>query len=384
MAKIKKVVKNLAQSLGYLKATLNNDFGSRTISYHIPGFLNTSGGYHDICIDSSNGMLCLAAYNTVGVGKIAVVDKESREYRIFGDCPVNYQIGSRCVVLEAEGFSAVLSSTIHPQSPYKPDSTLFDFNGRVLNRFPYDFIDVCESSGEAVSVDFRHIWENRQGYGFKREFSDRSVSVTNLFTGRRELSLAIDSDFNFLHPHAESFLNHIKFSPNGNFIFGFISENFPIRKNKCWIFDRRNQKFLLDENWRQFEIISHHCWLSDFEFLFFGFRKNGYNGYFILNIETQIFTEYCPKIRVDGHPTGYGAGIITDCYPSILGLQSMWAVRADNVRLLGRVFSRRGPGDADRCDLHPKLSRSKRSVFFDKFTGFSCSKRVLCETLLDA
>ena len=383
MQKVKRITKYFLHSGGYLLNKFGNFSYKSLITYQFPEFVNTTGGYHDVSIDSTSGFLCLVGFNKIGRGKIILVDKNKGLRSFLADCPVNYQIGSRCVMLNHRDFPSVISSTFQADCAGKPESTLFGLDGEVIAKFPYDFIDVCESRLEAAAICFQTIKENRPGYGFSRVPTNRALKIIDLRSSRPVLILSIECDFAFLEPSVNAFLNHIKFSPNGRFIFGFISENVPSRKNKCWIFDRDTESFVKGIEWSRFSIVSHHCWVDDNTLLFFGFTEVGSNGYFLLNIETREISDFCSSVRVDGHPTCWQGTVFTDSYASHLGLQSICSIDHEGTRILRRVFTRCSPGNPVRCDTHPKLGSSKKTLYFDQFINFNCSSRALCEISLN-
>ena len=112
-------------------------------------------------------------------------------------------------------------------------------------------------------------------------------------------------------------------------------------------------------------VVSHYCWIDDNTLLTTWVK----GGYYIYDIARGKKTHLdVSQLANDGHPSCLDHNqFISDTYPLKQSLQHLFMSSIDgtNYQEIAEMVSDPRQYDEKRCDLHPRLSASKRYVTCD-------------------
>ena len=200
---------------------------------------------------------------------------------------------------------------------------------------------------------------------------------------------ALISDFAFVNIHGEIinyfsvsstdsdfFVTHFQFNPADTKLAYFI--RVPTNKNAFkTIMEVRN--LATDEVVRikDFDYISHYCWIGNADILLYGriMRQKGYFRYDLTSGDVTL----CSSLQAlpDGHPTHAGNIMVTDTYPDRDRICSLYLLKHDTRRLLKEAWHPIKFSDYSRVDFHPKLSASGALVSIDTIFNNAHSVEVI-------
>lgn len=236
-----------------------------------------------------------------------------------------------------------------------------------------------------LSFSYDSLEKIRPDYGYKckgkinSKFADNKILyIPKEFGNPKELV-----DINNLHEkfvstelnveECKGKFNHILISPDGQY-FIFLYRYFlkGKRHHKLFKFDfKTNLVYLVLSN----QIVSHYCWDSSKNLLFWGIVNN-VPGYFTLNLKSLKLTTLISNIG-DGHP-GYldDNNFITDTRPNNSRLRKLLKVniKSNQTEEILSVFQPVHFRAETRCDPHPSICHEKRFVQID--TIFSNRRQI--------
>ena len=222
------------------------------------------------------------------------------------------------------------------------------------------------STAQLKELDGDGIWQVDFGSGL----SELIVSLEQICDVEREECFARS-----LHS-----VNHIMIAPDGE-KFIFI--------HRYFVGQRRYDRLMLGNAVTNkigvlaaFGMVSHSFWIDNETIISYLRGSNGVDCYWRIDLNDGSFTAL-PWLSSfgDGHPHVVGRHLITDCYPDKSRMQSLMSVNLDSgeVDCIGEFFHGFGYKRESRCDLHPRLSRCGKRIYFDSvFSG----KRKLYEATL--
>jgi hypothetical protein len=281
-----------------------------------------------------------------------------------------------------------------PQSPSK-----VLWNDRVSNRFVCRIRDVFTGDESvidcpiyhvhpdgkaAVCLDYSRIQSVRLGYGYaglpdpQQEIlrPDKScMEILDLTTGRRQGLFSV-ADIANGYPYQDAvedddkhYFIHAQWSPDGSrFLFlrrwSSISGRFPDFNTRMFTAsaDGGDIRLVTDK-----PLISHFVWHSPRTICIWredGFKMFADDG---SGVETTVY--HAPN----GHQSFLPGGewMIADSYADPTGFQNLYLynLRTAQVMPIGRYFLPADCRGEFRCDLHPRLTRSGRTLLLDTVHG---------------
>ena len=249
-------------------------------------------------------------------------------------------------------------------------------NNQIVETIPMALYDISNNEEYGISVNFSRIQRLRPGYGYKY-FKDVTVNEkapkddglfkVNLKTYEKELIISLeklaeknDSELKYDH-----YINHVSISPSGKYImfFHIYLRKGERHKTELCIIQENGENLRIIE---QEKVVSHYTWKNDEEILVTVIdTKDNKCNYRIYNALNKEFKDIEKKYGLDedGHPTYYVEDtIITDTYPNNYCMQTLlkYNISTNEKIILSNTYSNPLMYDEQRCDLHPKLSESKK------------------------
>ena len=229
----------------------------------------------------------------------------------------------------------------------------------------------------ALSLDFARLHRLRPGYGYSN-LNDKTkdekvpegpcVWKINLKNGKIEPILTYKKLYEFEYRDdmegAEHKVNHLMLSPNGKrfmVIHRWLKSGKKVSRLLTCDIDGNNLYNLSDD-----DMVSHCCWKNNAEILAYC-RKNGKNGYFLMEDQTPKFTQKWEWITTDGHPSYSPNGklVVTDTYPNRKRIATLRVMSDTTSTIIAKVYAPFKYDNDTRCDLHPRWSRDGKKVCFD-------------------
>lgn len=259
---------------------------------------------------------------------------------------------------------------------------VFDVKNRsiIANiRAPLYDIDVTASYG--LSLNFSRLQRLRPGYGYNTlpdktagqvAPNNEGIFYVDLVCNKKELIISLaDLAKEIVDSHAdEHYINHISISPDGRkFMFFHI---WTLKDDTHWktrlcVYNLDNCKLSVLE---KTDRVSHYDWLGNEGLIVTCWDENWRQYYCTYNIETGEKVVLKDNHLVhDGHPTKLDneANIISDTYPLKHDMQTLFEYNLDKkcYRPIIAVYSNARLYDEKRCDLHPRVSPSKKYITLD-------------------
>jgi len=285
----------------------------------------------------------------------------------------NWQQGSRLQWLDDDRF--IFNCCDSGKQKYI--SKIYSVSNGNSTVIPFPVYDCFNNT--AISIDFERLYQLNPDYGYK-SFTKKNIkfNITNdgvflidLLSGNIKLLLSysdiLDSHSKPTMENAIHKINHLMFSPEGDsFIFLHRWYSHKKKYDALMHYDFKSGicKCLSDD-----DMVSHCCW-KDNNILVCWLRKKdeGDKYYFVSTIDKSR-KEIDQKINVygDGHPSVCNNLILFDSYPDKARLKKLLIYNMGNQQLtnVGQFFEPLKYYGITRCDLHPKWSKTGKSIFVD-------------------
>lgn len=236
-----------------------------------------------------------------------------------------------------------------------------------------------------LSLNYRRLAALSPDYGYRnmpalsntelKELGSDGIWFTDFDSGLSELIISLEQICDV--EREESFaralhsVNHIMIAPDGE-KFIFI--------HRYFVGQRRYDRLMLGNVVTNkigvlaaFGMVSHSFWIDNETIISYLRGPSGADSYWRINLNDGSF-EALPWLTAfgDGHPHVVGRRLITDCYPDKSRMQSLLSVNLDSgeVDCIGEFFHGFSYKKESRCDLHPRLSRCGKRIYFDSvFSG---------------
>ena len=248
--------------------------------------------------------------------------------------------------------------------------------------------NVSRDGKYALSINMSRLYNFRPGYGYafpedafyyKNHDANDGVFLIDMETGRSKLVLSMQQiwDFSgsFFQKDEKMIINHITFNPDASRFVALV-RNFPApgqRHMTALITANRDGSdlYLLSD----YGVQSHYYWLNNRDIVFYNDGKElpcqwGWCNNYILTDQTHE-----GKIMAEGfwyfdnHMsfTADGKLMITDTYPDQYQMQplQLYHVEKNICANIGRFYSMPNVVTDVRCDLHPRWSRTGKTITFD-------------------
>ena len=256
----------------------------------------------------------------------------------------------------------------------------------IVKEIPYPVYDITCDAKYGLGLNFSRLQRLRPGYGYNT-FKDSTISQNhpiddgifhiNLDNNTSELIVSLDDLSRFEIPDVhlwtgEHYINHISINPSGNrFMFFHLVANMGKRRSRLITCDLDGKNMFALENDL---IVSHYTWKDDHVLLVTVVTSSGlrYIEYTDQTLKKEIIGD--GRLSVDGHPTYLNKDegvIVTDTYPDPYNDQKLlrYDTSSDKLEVLGRYNNSKGYSGEFRCDLHPRISKTKSLICFDSLHG---------------
>jgi hypothetical protein len=387
---IKGVIKKIYTRLLYF--LYKKDYRSKTdfYFYSYGNECETFFGYYDKCPSNTSGMVL----SHIVRGDTHILPNPQREIEVAlfdntTSAPVwtsstaayNWQQGARLHWLNDRYF--IFNNFNKQKNRYT--AIVVDANKReITKQFDYPVQDSFQTS-YFLSLNYRRLMSLNPDYGYRNlpplnqdeldQLTDDGVWRIDYNTSSERLIVSL-KDVVALQYHAEfdnalHSVNHVMISPDGtSFIFihrYYIGKR---RYDRLLIADSEtgNLDLLSDHG-----MVSHYFWLDDISVIAYLRGEGNIDSYWLINTKNKKFTRFDALDGYgDGHPHARADYFITDTYPDKSSMQHLFLVnrKTGEKSEIGEFYHGFKYSAETRCDLHPRLSRDCKSVFFDSvFSG---------------
>ena len=253
-------------------------------------------------------------------------------------------------------------------------------SGEIVGMLPAPVYD-CFGDRFALTLNFDRLARLAPDYGYfcrvgrpcdLEALESDGVWWLDLKTGEKKLILSLAQLVGFKPLEsmvgASHSVNHIMIAPDGDrfmVIHRWYKGGRRFDRLVLVSVDGGDAKVLADEG-----MVSHCFWATGTEILAYLRGPGGRDCYWACDVNSGEFRELnCPELVAfgDGHPHVVGDWFVTDTYPDKARMQHLllcnW--RTGEVHELGEFFHGFDFEGETRCDLHPRLSRDRKHVFFD-------------------
>lgn len=277
-------------------------------------------------------------------------------------------------------------------------SVVADLDGQETCCLPMPIDTVSADGTLASSFCYERLSELMPGYGYEHckgngyleqnapeqtgfFLIDIKTGNTSMLLSLRELALSLnDSEV----MNSRHYVTHSEFSPDGHyvsFLHRWIEQDYRKRHSRLIVYDlRTNEWFALPTT----GMVSHYIWNGRNQIIAYCSVKEG-DGHVCFQIpDGTIYKRIMQGVmNDDGHQTMVTDTVfVTDTYPDKRRMASLYMVDMESQQRerIAYLYSPKEFQTLDfhkhiACDLHPRVSASKRFVCFD--AAFS-SKRSLC------
>lgn len=260
-----------------------------------------------------------------------------------------------------------------------------------VRRYEYPIDAVYYSGEELMATNFCYERLNRcmPGYGYAVNDGDSQDSAPNdsglylvnltknsrkMLVSLKELATKVGNEYSEGYAH---FVTHTEFSQDGNYV-AFLYRAAPIGKegkdlHKTWIlvYDLRNEKLITLPTQQSG---SHYVWNSRNQIIASCVIQSK-NCHVLFDVENPEMYKIVAgeTLNSDGHQTFISDNtFITDTYPDRRRMSKLYIVDVedDSAKIIADIFSPKRFQTTDvychiACDLHPRVSPSKKYVSFD-------------------
>lgn len=237
--------------------------------------------------------------------------------------------------------------------------------------------EVDKDGNFAYSIDFNRLNTFRPGYGYSNsEDATRNIKVPNgsaikkinLETGKVEelinYSSLVEHETNKSMKNAFHKINHLMISPNGEkMIFLHRWYKNKIKYSRLILIDIKSKKM---KNLSDEEFVS-HCYWKDNDYIIGYMRKDGTDGYYLINVNNGYYQHILQELKSDGH-CSYSFDnkyIITDTYPNKKRMMKVFLCNELECSTILEVFSPFKYDNDVRCDLHPRWNHLNSKICID-------------------
>lgn len=329
---------------------------------------------------------------------------------------VNFQQGSRLHWIDNNHF---ITNDFNGFSYF---SKIIDIKTKnVVKKFNHPIYSLSNNKKFALNVDFERLYWKRRGYSYdaiqnkNKNYNLYPNESINFFSldGSIDKKLFTINDvlkinFNNMMLNSTHYLEHISISPDDKkFIFLHrykLDDGGIFTRLMKYNFSDEKLSLLVDSG-----RISHFTWISNSELLFYGSfgniltlaRKKTYfkklfkillkfykslikdnskisklstgDGYKIINVDNMLKKNIKNNLlnKEDGHPSSYGNNnFFTDTYPDNDNFNKAtlynYDISSDTLTILEKLNSIKDLDNTPlRCDLHPRVSTSKKYLSID-------------------
>lgn len=381
--KIKKVIKRLYQLLMYsVSPKIKAEGNIKRISPK-DGMEYFFGYYDKSPWDASDRyMLCLRAKQTykspapAESAEIILFDThDNNSYKVLGKTNSwNVQQGCMLQWLGPDYSERIIYNDFRDGKYCSVILNLKTNDEKILEMPVYS---VASDGSFALTLDFSRLHSFRKGYGYSNLPDPTNqekcpdvpcIWYIDLISGEVKPLLKY-TDFANFEPRPEMKdavhkVNHIMLNPSGNrfmVLHRWFQNSRKYTRLLTADIDGTSLYNLSDE-----DMVSHCYWKNDREILAYA-RKNGKNGYYLMEDQSNNFIQMWPDLISDGHPSFSpdGTKVVTDTYPDRTRLSSIYCMNGDTVKRIARVFTPFKYDNEVRCDLHPRWNRKGTEICFD-------------------
>jgi hypothetical protein len=254
-------------------------------------------------------------------------------------------------------------------------------SGKIVREIKKPLYSISKGGKWGLSLDFSRLQRLRPGYGYSTLKDEsqgelvpkRGIDLVNMETGDFHKVISL-YDIKKIEPHksmdgAEHYFNHLMFNPSGTkFIFYHLWNKNGKRYSRIFVADRDGSNIKILNNSGK---SSHYNWISDDKIILYSYIEEIKKYSFaIFDIEGKkfFFGEDAPER--DGHPTYLNdlKIFITDTYPDLYLQRNLLAykLKENKVIVLARFDSLKHSAKEFSCDLHPRVSNSKKMICVDR------------------
>lgn len=284
----------------------------------------------------------------------------------------------------------------------QPIAVIKNLEGDTVKKLPMAIDTVSEDGKWAIAFSYERLHVLMPGYGYERVqdggcLSENAPEGTGLYlidieSGTVELLASLASLCQSVPGESvadmKHFVTHTEFSKDGryiSFLHRWIGEDYRRRHSRMGVYDRTNGKLtFLDTT----GMVSHYVWNGRNEIVAYCSVKEG-DAHVCFNVADGSYQPVClGQLNVDGHQSFVTDDVfVTDTYPDRRRMASLHRVdmKRNTFERIAYLYSPKKFQTKDfhkhiACDLHPRMSPSKRFVCFDSvYTG----ERALCVMRVD-
>lgn len=364
------------KEIGY-SYQINKDYIEKYNFYSVPN-RHCFMGYYDFEQIHNNKLIALSVDKKANPkhdkADIVCFDLYNpHEYSVIGDTGAwCWQQGSRIKWLQNRE-NCIICNDIERD---KYISKIIDVNNKTCESIISEpLYDIASDESYGISLNFERSERLRPGYGYS-VLKDKTSGecypdndglwYVNISSGKKELLVSlyelaeedIDRDM------YEHYINHISISPNNEKIFFLYIKKELYSERRCtagYIYDMKARRFFP----LNISGMSHYDWLDDNQIIYVAGMGGGKIGYFSIDISSLEKTQIGENILVeDGHPTCLSEGIISDTYPHKNQYQELFYYDSRvGKNVIGKFFHKPTFHHDERCDLHPRLSKTPEGFF---------------------
>lgn len=241
--------------------------------------------------------------------------------------------------------------------------------------------DIDATGTFGLSVNFSRLQRLRPGYGYSTSPDttigqaapiDDGIFYVDIINNNRELlvslaDLAKNVDDSIADEH---YINHVSISPDGTkFMFFHIwtLKGSTRWKTRLYVYDLEDKKLNVLEKQDR---VSHYNWIGNDKLLVTCWDKSRKQYYCIYDVhsgEKTILKD--DNLTHDGHPSFIQDKniFISDTYPLKNNMQNLFEydLASNKYKPIVKLYSEPRLFDEKRCDLHPKVSASRKYITID-------------------
>ncbi len=341
-----------------------------TIPLRMPLEGETLGvGYFDFTSDVKIG-----AYHTLG---------QSHAWNYHKGCRLQWLDDAHIIYNSKEG--------------QQPVALVANLQGETVRTLPMAIDTVSDDGRWATAFSYERLHVLMPGYGYDgvRDggcLDENAPQSTGLYladtaTGQSRLLVSLarlcqsvpDGDVSSL----KHFVTHTEFSPDGryvSFLHRWIGDDYRRRYSRLGIYDLAHDRITYLPTTG---MVSHYVWNQRHQIVAYCSVREG-DAHVCFDVEQGSYQPVClGRLNVDGHQSMISdQQFVTDTYPDRRRMASLYRVdaAAQSLERIAYLYSPKRFQTKDfhqhiACDLHPRMSPSRRFVCFDSvYTG----QRSLC------
>lgn len=326
------------------------------------------------------------------------VDGNMHDYHVLGrSFAWNYHKGCRLQWVDS---NHIIYNTARQGLPV---SVVADLNGQEVACLPMPIDTISNDGTLATSFSYERLAELMPGYGYEHckgngylEYNapeetgffliDLKTQTSSMLFSLKDLALSLNNDAIMNSRH---YVTHSEFSPDGHyvsFLHRWIEQDYRKRHSRLIVYDLKTKKWTALPTTG---MVSHYIWNNRNQIIAYCSVQEG-DGHVCFQVSNGVYQRIMPGVmNDDGHQTMVSDTVfVTDTYPDKRRMASLYIVDMDSqsrerIAYLysPKIFQTLDFHNHIACDLHPRVSASKRFVCFD--AAFSL-KRSLCIMKLNA